>query len=58
MKIRVKIEPQEITAIDEFIRHHEESCEETMKVIDNLLGKITTAAFNKKQKILQELSEL
>lgn len=58
MKIRVKIEPQEITAIDEYIRHHEKSCEETMKVIDTLLGKITTATLNKKQKILQELSEL
>ncbi len=58
MKIRIKIEPQEITAIDEFQRKKNECSEDSLKVISTLLDKVTTATFNKKQKLLQELSEL
>lgn len=58
MKIRIKIKPQDITAIDEFQKNKEKTSEANIEVLSQLLERVTQKAFIQKQKLQQELSEL
>ena len=57
MKVKVKVTPDDMIAIKEYMSKASESSESTIDVMKKLSGKIARSVFNKKEKLKVQLSD-
>lgn len=57
MKVKVKVTPDDMIAIKEYMSKGSKSSESTIDVMKKLSGKIARSVFNKKEKLKVQLSD-
>lgn len=57
MKVKVKVTPDDMIAIKEYMSKGSASSESTIDVMKKLSGKIARSVFNKKEKLKVQLSD-